>query len=66
MQAHHPPSNIRKGRFINLDEDSQQSYLNELSRKIENGYYFSDRIMEKIVDEIAPVFQDHLEHESAM
>ena len=57
------PSNVRKGRFLWLDEPTKKRYLNRLKRKIEDGYFFSDIIIGRIVEEIAPAVEDALDRE---
>jgi len=50
--------NIRKGRFLWMDPAAQRRYIEDLKRRIESGYYFTDAIAEKVVEELAPVFND--------
>jgi len=54
-------SKIRMGRFLWLDEKAQKSYLLGLNKKIAEGYFTSDQILTRIVDEMAPVFNDSVE-----
>lgn len=56
-----PPNNspnIRSGRFLWMDEGLKNEYLKDLRRRIEEGYFFRDGILTKIVDDIAPVMDD--------
>lgn len=59
-------TNIRTGRFLWMDEKSQKSYLTALAEKIEKGYFSSDQILLKVVDELAPVFSEHLDADVSM
>ena len=52
--------NIRKGQFLWKDESEQRGYIEKLTRRISEGYYFSDKVLTDIVDELAPVFNDNL------
>jgi hypothetical protein len=52
--------NIRKGQFLWKEERERRQYVESLSRKIADGYYFKDDVLSQIVDEIAPVFSDNL------
>jgi hypothetical protein len=52
--------NIRTGRFLWMDEKSRNNYLSVLSKKISEGYFSSEMILTKVVDEIAPVFDDSI------
>jgi hypothetical protein len=55
--------NIRSGRFLWMDEHSKRQYLAVLNKKIIEGYFTSERILSKIVEEIAPVFSEHLDND---
>ena len=59
-------TNIRTGRFLWMDEQSKKCYLTALVEKIEKGYFSSDQILLKVVDELAPVFSEHLDAEVSM
>ena len=50
--------NIRTGRVLWMDEKSRNNYLSALAKKISEGYFSSEMILAKVVDEIAPVFDD--------
>jgi hypothetical protein len=50
--------NIRTGRFLWMDEKSRKNYLSILTKKISEGYFCSENILMKVVEEIAPVFDD--------
>ncbi len=52
---------IRSGRFLWMDDKSKKRYLTVLNKKIADGFYTSDRILSRIVDEMAPVFNDFLD-----
>ena len=53
--------NIRTGRFLCMDEQSKKHYLDVLNKKIADGYFSSETILTKVVEEIAPVFNEHLD-----
>ncbi len=55
--------NIRKGKFLWMDQHSREKFLQKLSGRISEGYYSSDRVLNRIVDELSPVFSDIVEHE---
>jgi hypothetical protein len=50
--------NIRKGRFLWMDPIARRRYIEDLKRRIDSGYFFTDAIAEKVVEELAPVFND--------
>ncbi len=58
--------NIRKGRFLWMDKHSQGRYLSQLRRKIEAGYFQTEEILDRIVDEIAPAINDSVERDLSM
>ena len=62
----HEPSKIRKGRFLGLEKEEQRRYLEKLKTRISDGYFFSDTIIGKIVDEIAPALDDAVDREVSM
>ncbi|MBD3316242.1 MAG: hypothetical protein GF344_10675 [Chitinivibrionales bacterium] len=55
-QDHNP--NIRRGQFLWREQSEREEYLAKIHRRIAGGFYSSDRIIEKVVDELAPVFCD--------
>jgi hypothetical protein len=63
MDARIRSLNIRKGRFLWMQEKAQKRYLAMLKKRIGEGYFSSDNILASLVDEIAPVFNDFLDHE---
>jgi hypothetical protein len=56
--------NIRKGQFLWKEEHDRRQYVESLSRKIADGYYFSEDVLSQIVEEIAPVFNDSMSLQS--
>jgi hypothetical protein len=54
-------SNIHSGRFLWMDESTKKSYLDLLNKKISEGYFSSETVLAAIVEDIAPVFNEHLE-----
>jgi hypothetical protein len=55
---------IKKGQFLWKDETSRKKYLIVLKKKIADGYFNSDRVISRIVEEIAPVFREIVELEN--
>lgn len=53
---------IKKGQFLWKDELSKQKYLNSLKKKIAEGFYFSDKVISRVVEEIAPAFDEVIEY----
>jgi hypothetical protein len=49
-----------------MDEDSRKSYLEALNRKIVEGYYFSDSILGKVVEDLAPLMGEPAMNELAV
>jgi hypothetical protein len=52
------PSNIRQGRFLWMSETAQRDYLVSLKQKIGEGYFFSDSILSKLADDLAPMYAE--------
>jgi hypothetical protein len=55
--------NIRKGKFIWMDDGGRKRYIENLMQKITDGYYFSEKVLSRIVEELAPTFNEAIEHE---
>ena len=53
---------IRQGQFLWMDSECKENYLKNLKQKISDGFYFSDRVISKIVEEIAPALEDTVEY----
>lgn len=49
---------IKRGRFLWMESSAKEEYVASLKKKIESGYYFSESILVKIVDELAPVMSE--------
>jgi hypothetical protein len=47
-----------------MDEKSRKSYLSKLAKKISEGYFYSETILSKVVDELAPVFDDTVSYDA--
>jgi len=54
---------IRQGQFLWMDEPAKRSYLSSLKKKIEEGYYHSEKVISRIVEEIAPVVDDIVDND---
>lgn len=61
MKTHVKNPQIRQGQFLWKDESGQKKYLQSLKRKISEGFYFSDKVISRVVEELAPVFHDNVE-----
>lgn len=57
---------LRQGQFIWMDEGPKNRYIEKLKKKINSGFYSSENVISKIVEEIAPVVNDTLEHDDFM
>jgi hypothetical protein len=60
-----PPSNpsIRQGRFQWMDDSAKNKYISVIKKRIADGYYFSEKVITQVVDEIAPVVNDTVEQD---
>jgi len=58
-----PAANTRKGQFLWMEETDRESYVSILKKKITEGYFNSDAILMKIVEELAPVMADTISNE---
>jgi hypothetical protein len=63
VEPHKESPNIRSGRFLCLQEGERKQYLQDLRCRIEEGYFFKESIVTKIVDEIAPVMNECVDGE---
>lgn len=66
MEPRKDSPNIRTGRFLWMEEGSKKEYLKDLRRRIENGYFFKEGIVTKIVEDIAPVMNDCIDGEISL
>jgi hypothetical protein len=64
MEVRNDSPHMKTGRFLWMDTNSKKLYLEALNKKIVEGYFFSEQILSKIVDDMAPVFNDHIETDS--
>lgn len=53
----------RRGQFLWMENSAQEKYVDQLKEKIKNGHYFSEQIITKIVEELAPVMADTVQCE---
>jgi hypothetical protein len=49
---------VRKGQFLWMEPSAKETYLKKLKQRISDGYYFSEQIFTKIVDELTPVLEE--------
>ena len=64
-QAARNPS-LRQGRFFGMDEETKKKYISMIKRRISDGYYFSEKVMTYVVDEIAPVLNESIEDDKIL
>lgn len=55
---------IRQGQFLWMDESARKKYLSSLKKKIEEGYFYSEKVVSRIVEEIAPVIHDVIDQDA--
>lgn len=56
-------SSIKRGRFLWMESLAKEEYVASLKIKIESDYYFSESVLTKIVDELAPVISEIVANE---
>ncbi|MGB7566865.1 MAG: hypothetical protein WBM07_03325 [Chitinivibrionales bacterium] len=66
MKERKESPNIRTGQFLWMDKKSRERYLAVLNKKISEGYYCSDSTLAKVVDELAPIFNENINHDMLM
>ena len=66
MEPRKDSPNIRTGRFLWMEEALKKAYLKDLRHRIEDGYFFRDGIVMKIVDDIAPVMNECIDGEISL
>jgi hypothetical protein len=52
------PSNVRQGRFLWMSESARNDYLATLKQKITEGYFFSDPILSRVAEDLAPLYAE--------
>lgn len=57
---------IRQGRFFGMDEDAKRKYISLIKKRIMDGYYFSEKVMTYVVDEIAPVLNETIDDDKIL
>ncbi len=63
-ESGHSPG-VKKGRFMWREEPDRRQYIRQLTARIRQGYYQSDDVLDKVVEELAPAFSDSLEQGSS-
>lgn len=53
--------NVRKGRFLWMEQREKESFVHDLKVKIAKGYFNSDLISARIAEELASVMNDVVE-----
>lgn len=51
---------IRQGKFLWRDDASKTAYLQNLKKKIADGFYTSEDVIGRIVEDIAPIYNDNV------
>jgi hypothetical protein len=62
---HDDNPSVRKGKFLFMEASAQEHFVQKLTSRIAEGYYTSDRVLSRIVDELGPVFNELAENERA-
>jgi hypothetical protein len=52
------PTKTRQGRFLWMPENNRTDYLVLLRRKIEQGYFFTEPVLTRLVEELAPTYSE--------
>jgi hypothetical protein len=55
-----------KGQFLFLESTARRKYVSALRLKIRQGYFTSDDVLTKLVEEIAPAFNDSINPEQSI
>lgn len=63
MEAKNDSLSIRKGKFLWMEPGAKENYIDTLKKKIADGYFYSDKILSKVVDELAPVLNDNVNYD---
>jgi hypothetical protein len=63
MKSGNDNPNLRRGQFIWRDEASQKRYVESITGRIQAGYYSSDKVLSKIVEELAPALSESVGEE---
>ena len=63
-----PPSNpsVKQGRFLWMDDSAKKKFISIIKKRITDGYYFSEKVITQVVDEIAPVLNDTVEQDGLL
>jgi hypothetical protein len=57
-ELHENPSNIRRGRFLWMEENGRSEYIRVLKEKIRKGHFRSDSILSQVAENLAPIYVD--------
>ncbi len=66
METPYRNPSIRRGRFHWMDDAAKKQYISIIKKRISDGYYFSEKIITQVVDEIAPVINDTVEQDGLL
>ena len=58
MSVPKKPNVFRKGKFILMEPSARYIYIEQLKQRIADGYYNSDKILNSIADDLAPILND--------
>jgi hypothetical protein len=53
-----PSVGNRRGQFLWMEPTARSRYVENLKKKITEGYYYSDNVVSKVVEEIAPILDE--------
>lgn len=67
MNGINPQTGKRMGKFLWMESDSErESYIEELRKKVTDGYFTSESVIGSLVDELAPAISDSVEVEPVL
>jgi hypothetical protein len=67
MNGINPQTGKRMGKFLWMENSSErENYIEELRRKVTDGFFTSDSVIGSIVDELAPAISDSIEVEPVL
>ncbi|MFH1761819.1 MAG: hypothetical protein ABIA63_12040 [bacterium] len=52
---------VRKGKFIWMEESARKSVVTRLRERMKAGYYTSEKVVESLVERLAPEFHEQVE-----
>jgi hypothetical protein len=49
---------LKRGQFLWMEPAAQRRYVQQLKKRISDGYYNSENVFSKVAEEIAPVLEE--------